>query len=253
MLSVRIYDSNEALGAAAADDLANILRAAVRERGEATIILATGNSQRTIFAALCEMPDVPWDRVDVFHMDEYLGLSEDHPASFRRYLREKLIDHIRPRAFHGIRGDAPNPEKEMARYEALLRERSITACVLGIGENGHLAFNDPPADFRAERTIALVTLDETSRRQQVGEGHFPSIDSVPTRAITLTIPALLAPPHVLAIVPEARKALPVQRTLEGPLTPDCPASILRTVPHATLYLDRASAALLMGSARHDRG
>lgn len=245
-LSVRIYDTNEELGAAAADSLAGILRDAVQARGEAAIILATGNSQLSFFAALRALPDVPWGHIDVFHMDEYLGLPEDHPAGFRRFLRMHLIDHVRPRAFHGIRGEAPDPEQAMARYETLLRARPLTACVMGIGENGHLAFNDPPADFNTTRTIALVALDETSRRQQVGEGHFPRIEDVPTHAITLTIPALLAPPHVLVIAPEARKAVPVQRALEGPITPDCPASILRTVPHATLYLDRASAALLCG-------
>jgi glucosamine-6-phosphate deaminase len=243
-LPVRIYESNDALGAAAAADLAGILRDAVQARGEAAIILATGNSQRTLFAALCELPDVPWDRTDVFHMDEYVGIAGEHPASFRHVLHEQLIDRVQPRAFHGIQGDAPDPRQEMVRYEALLREQPIAACVMGIGENGHLAFNDPPADFHTDRTIALVALDQTSRHQQVGEGHFSRIEDVPTHAITLTIPMLLAPPRLLVIVPEARKAPPVQRALQGPLTPDCPASILRTVPHATLYLDQASAAML---------
>jgi glucosamine-6-phosphate deaminase len=177
-------------------------------------------------------------------MDEYLGISADHPASFRRFIQEKITDVFHPRAVYGIKGDASDIEAELLCYEALLNQHQPVVCVLGIGENGHLAFNDPPADFHTTKTIHVVTLDEMCRRQQVGEGHFPSIDLVPAHAISLTIPALLKAKHILALVPEARKAKAVQAALEGPITEQCPASILRTQRHVRLYLDRDSAALL---------
>lgn len=243
-MPVGVYESNGALGAAAAHDLAALIRDAAATRDEVAIILATGNSQLSFLEALCALPDIPWDRVTVFHMDEYIGMSERHPASFRRYLREKLADVVHPRAFYGLAGDAADITAEITRYTALLREHKPEACVLGIGENGHLAFNDPPADFQTDQVLAVVTLDEACRRQQVGEGHFATMDEVPRQALTLTVPALLSPPHVLAVVPEKRKAAAVQRALEGPVSPECPASILRTNPHVHLYLDRDSASLL---------
>ena len=242
-MRVAIYDSGDELGAAAAGDLAAILREAVAAQGEASIILATGNSQLAFMRALRARPDVAWERVTVFHMDEYLGMAEQHPASFRRHIRQHLVDAVRPRAFYGLAGDADDPGAEMARYTVLLERHRPVACVLGIGENGHLAFNDPPADFTTGDLIHRVTLDEACRRQQVGEGHFATLAEVPAEALSLTIPALLRPPRVLAIVPEARKAAAVKAALEGPVTPDCPASILRTMPHVSMYLDRESASL----------
>lgn len=243
-MRVSTYDSSDALGQAAADDLVGILRLAIAERGETAIIVATGNSQLTFMKALRARGDVAWDKVRVFHMDEYLGMSERHPASFRRYIREKLTDVVHPLAFYGIEGDAQDPETELARYSELMDRYEPVACVLGIGENGHLAFNDPPADFEIDRTIHIVTLTGRCREQQVGEGHFESLSHVPEQAITLTVPALLRPQHVLAVVPEARKAAAVKAALEGPVTPDCPASILRTQAHVKLYLDPKSASLL---------
>ena len=156
--------------------------------------------------ALAEQPGIHWQAVNVFHMDEYLGMSDDHPASFPLYIRAKLTDHVGPRAFYAMRGDAPDVEAELARYAGLLARYPPDACVLGIGENGHLAFNDPPADFDTQSAIHVVELDERCRGQQVGEGHFHTIDDVPPRALSLTVPALLDPAHVLAVVPEARKA-----------------------------------------------
>jgi glucosamine-6-phosphate deaminase len=241
---VMIYDSNSALGASAADDLASILNQTISTRGEAAIILATGNSQLSFLKALRSRADIDWGNVRVFHMDEYLGMSTQHPASFRRYLHQHLIDVVHPAVFYEIAGDAPDVAAELLRYTRLLNRYQPVACVLGIGENGHLAFNDPPADFDSDQLIHVVTLTEACRQQQVGEGHFPALEAVPRQAISLTIPALLRPPHVFAVVPEARKALAVQAALEGAVTPDCPASILRTVPHVKLYLDRDSAALL---------
>ena len=243
-LAVQAYESNQALGAAAAADLAEILRAEVNARMAAAIIVATGNSQLSFMEALAATADIPWERITVFHMDEYLGMKESHPASFRRYLHEKLVDVVHPHAFYGLVGDAADVPAEMKRYATALKEHQPVACVMGIGENGHLAFNDPPASFDTPEAIHVVALAQTARQQQVGEGHFAALAEVPTHAVTLTIPALLAPAYLLVVVPEARKAAAVKAALEGPVTPDCPASILRTCAHAKLYLDPESAALL---------
>lgn len=243
-MRVTIFESNDAVGAAAAADLAQILEAQVTESGEASIILATGNSQLSFMRALCAIPGLAWDRINVFHMDEYLGMSADHHASFRPFLHEQLVDPVHPKAFFGITGDARDIELEMARYASLLDKFTPIACVLGIGENGHLAFNDPPADFDTQELIHVVRLAEAARRQQVGEGHFETLADVPTHAISLTVPALLRARQVLAVVPEARKAAAVKAALEGPVTPECPASILKTMHYVKLYLDRDSAAEL---------
>jgi glucosamine-6-phosphate deaminase len=244
-MEIQIFDSRQALGQAAANDLTNILTATLVERGQAAIILATGNSQIEFLRALAAKPEIAWDKITVFQMDEYLGISPFHSASFRRFHREHLVNLVHPKMFYGIEGDAPDIDVELARYTALLQEHEPVACVMGIGENGHLAFNDPPADFHTTKTIHVVTLDEACRRQQVGEGHFPTLQDVPTQALSLTVLALLKPPHVLVITPETRKAHAVQAALEGPVTPDCPASILQTRPHVHLYLDHDSASLLI--------
>jgi glucosamine-6-phosphate deaminase len=244
-IPVHVFESNETLGQRAADDVADVLTHVVAERGHASIILATGNSQLTFFKALRVKTGLPWDRIFVFHMDEYLGMSDHHPASFARYIREKLADFVNPKTFYPMRGDASDIGAELKRYADLLARHPADVCVLGIGENGHLAFNDPPADLETDRVIHIVDLDQKCRMQQVGEGHFPTLDDVPKQAISLTVPALLAAKRVLAVVPEARKAGAVKAALEGPLTPDCPASILRTRPHVTMYLDKDSAALLI--------
>jgi len=243
-IPVLIFESSQALGARAADDLAEILSRTLAERELASIILATGNSQLQFMQALRAKEGIAWDRVVVFHMDDYTGMSDRHPASFPKYIREKLTDHVRPRAFYAMRGDAPDVQAEIARYRDLLAQYPADACVLGIGENGHLAFNDPPADFETEAVVHVVDLDERCRLQQVGEGHFATLADVPAQALSLTVPALLAARHVLGVVPEARKAEAVRAALRGPVTPACPASILRTQPHVTLYLDQESAALL---------
>ena len=243
-MPVLVFESNEALGARAADDLAAILIRAIAEQGQASLILATGNSQLKFMEALRVKEGIDWPKVVVFHMDEYLGMSDQHPASFPKYIREKLTDYVHPRTFYAMRGDAPDVQAEMARYRDLLAQYPADVCVLGIGENGHLAFNDPPADFETEAVIHVVELDERCRLQQVGEGHFATLADVPRQALSLTVPALLAAKRVLGVVPETRKAKAVRAALQGPVTPDCPASILRTGSHVTLYLDRDSAALL---------
>jgi len=241
-LPVEVYDSEAAMGAAAAADMARLLRAAVRERGHANVILATGNSQLAFLRALRVAPDVDWARVNVFHMDEYIGIDPDHRASFPRFLREHFLGHVDAR-FFPISGDAARVAATCAEYERLLREHPADAVALGWGENGHLAFNDPPyAEFDDPVWVKAIKLDEVSRRQQLGEGHFDSLDEVPTHAITLTIPALLAAKQVLCIVPEARKANAVHDCLTLPVSEDRPGSVLRTVGHARLYLDPDSAA-----------
>ena len=241
-LSVRVHDSDVALASAAAAEAAETISAAITARGVAHVMFATGNSQLGFLDALTSRGDVDWPRVVGFHMDEYRGIPAEHPAAFRRYLRERIVDRVHPGAFHFIAGDAADPAGECARYTALLAAHPLDLCCLGIGENGHLAFNDPPvADFDDPVDVKVVELDEACRRQQVGEGHFAREDDVPTEAITVTIPALLRAGRVLAIVPEARKRDPVRAALTGPVSTACPASILRTRDNVTLHLDRGSA------------
>lgn len=244
-LRVHVGDDIDEMARDAAAEAAASLRAAIATRGEANVMLATGNSQLLFLVELVGMAGIEWDRVRAFHMDEYVGLSAWHSASFQRYMRERVAANLPVMEFHYLAGDAPDPEAEAARYEALLRANPLDLCCAGIGENGHLAFNDPPvADFDDPRDVKVVALDEASRRQQVGEGHFATIDDVPTHAITVTIPALLRAHRVLVIVPEARKAKPVHDALYGPITTACPASTLRRQANATLYLDPESSALL---------
>jgi len=245
-LEVRVYGDPGALAAGAAVEAASVLRQAVEARGWARVIFACAASQIRFLEALSGRGEVDWSRVEVFHMDEYLGLTADHPASFRRFLRERLVEKVRPGRVQELRGDAPEPLKEVRRYEALLKEAPVDLCCLGIGENGHLAFNDPGvADFEDPDLVKLVALEESSRRQQVGEGWFPHVEAVPRYAYTLTIPALCSARRLLAVVPERRKAEAVARALTGPIHPACPASILRRHGGATLFLDLESAALVV--------
>ena len=243
-MTVAVYESRQALGRAAAEDFAAILREELRQNDESAVIFATGNSQLPFLEALRHIQNIAWDRVIAFHMDEYIGISSDHPASFRRFIREKISEPFHPRITYGIEGDAADIEGELARYDALLKTHPAAICVMGIGENGHLAFNDPPADFLTDKMIHVVTLDEVCKRQQVGEGHFLDMDAVPKQAISLTVPALLKAKHILVLAPEARKAKAVQAALEGPVAEVCPASTLQTQKQVKLYLDRESSALV---------
>lgn len=243
-LLTSVYATNEDLGAAAADEAEQIIQAALADRGEANVIVATGNSQLTFLHALRIKP-IDWSKINVFHMDEYLGLTPTHPASFPQFLRRHLLSDITPKEFFPVVSYGRYPENVCHDYASALRTHPADLCALGIGENGHLAFNDPPfAEFNDPAWVKVIRLAEASRKQQVGEGHFKSIDEVPTHAITLTIPALLSAKRVLAIVPEARKADAVQCSLRGPISEDCPGSILRQTAHAHLFLDRESAAKL---------
>lgn len=244
-MPVAVYASAEEAGRAAASGAARILVNAVRDKGSARVIIATGNSQLPFITALGGETGIPWANITVFHMDEYIGISNEHPASFRRWLRERVVEPFGPAAMHYLNGDAEDIGAECRRYEALLREAPIDLVCLGIGENGHIAFNDPPvADFNDPVFVKKVELDEACRRQQVGEGHFPSMNDVPTHALSLTVPALLYPDNLQVVVPETRKAEAVRQALRGPVSTDCPASILRTCSKARLFLDPDSASLL---------
>jgi glucosamine-6-phosphate deaminase len=247
-LWVRVFPTGRELDVASADDAAGVLQAAVTERGTANAMFATGNSQLGFLEELATR-DVDWSKVVVFHMDEYVGVGPDHPAGFGRYIRERIADRVHPRRVHYLQGTGA-ADAECERYADLLGRHPLDLCCLGIGENGHLAFNDPPvADFDDRRDVKVVELDLRCRAQQVNEGHFDSIEAVPTHAITVTVPALLRARRVIANVPEARKAAPVRAALEGPVSTECPASALRTCSHACLYLDRDSASSLSGRAR----
>ncbi len=245
-LPVEVHPSTQAMGRAAAEVAAKIIREAVAMRGVANVILATGNSQLAFLEALRVLPDVPWQAVNAFHMDEYVHLPPGPPAGFPLTLRRNIIEHVQIGNFFPVPGMAADLEAACQGYELLLRAHPADLCCLGIGENGHLAFNEPgAARFDDPHWAKVITLTEESRRQQVGEGHFASVEETPAQAITLTIPALLAAKHVLAIVPEARKAPAVRRTLTEEVSTACPATILRRSPHARLFLDPASAAEIL--------
>ena len=242
-VNVEIFDSKVDLGETAARDAAAFIQQAITSRDVAYVIAATGTSQFEFLDALV-LHDIDWQRVEFFHLDEYVGLSALHPASFRRYLTERIINRIHPKAFHLINGDAVDPKAECLRVGELISQRTIDVAFLGIGENGHLAFNDPPADFETEEPYLLVTLDEACRRQQIGEGWFKNLDEVPTQAISMSIQQVLKARHILCIVPDQRKAQAVKECVEMDVSPRHPASILQQHPSVKLYLDRESSALL---------
>jgi len=244
-LPVELYASNEELGQAAAKKAQQILREAIDKKGFANLILATGNSQLTFLKALRNLGDVDWQKVRIFHMDEYIGINPSHPASFPLFLENHFLQFTKPGHFHPIPSETSDVDSACKAYEALIRQHPADLVAMGWGENGHIAFNDPPdAHFDDPHWVKVVELAEESRLQQVGEGHFTSLDEVPKQAITLTIPALLAPLHILCIVPEARKASAVKACLSEPVDESRPGSILRTISHATLLLDQDSASLL---------
>ena len=226
--------------------MANALRECIREHETARIIAATGASQIEFLEALTATANIDWSRVEMFHLDEYVGLPATHPASFRRYLLDRLIDKVGVGRYHLLDGEA-DPGQVARAVGETLAERPADVAFVGIGENGHLAFNDPPADFTTERPYLIVTLDDACRRQQVGEGWFAAIDDVPTQAISMSVRRILKSEEIIAVVPDARKAAAVKACVEGPVSPMAPASILQTHPNTTLYLDHDSAALLSGT------
>ena len=242
-VNVEIFESKLKLGEVAARDAAALIKQAIASRSVAYVIAATGASQFEFLDALV-LHDVDWQRVEFFHLDEYVGLPETHPASFRRYLTERIIDRVHPKAFHLINGEADDPHAECRRVGEMISQHTIDVAFVGIGENGHLAFNDPPADFETEEPYLVVTLDEACRRQQLGEGWFDRLDEVPAQAISMSIPQILNAQHILCIVPDQRKAQAVKASVEMDVSPMRPASILQQHPSVKLYLDRESSALL---------
>lgn len=233
---------------AAARAAAQAVGEAIRERGTARIIAATGASQFDFLEALAGSPGIDWTSVEMFHLDEYIGLPIDHPASFRKYLLERLIRKTGIVRYHLLdgEGDAPRVAGQIGRE---LEVAPVDVAFVGIGENAHLAFNDPPADFVTERPYLIVTLDEACRRQQVGEGWFQSVAEVPSQAISMSVRQILKARRILCVVPDARKAQAVRACVEGDVSPMAPASILQTHAGTTLYLDLDSAALLSPSTR----
>jgi|SRR5438445_2834700 len=247
-MNVKVFHDKASLGKAAAEQAAIAIRRAVQDRGGARIIAATGASQFEFLDALTRETEIDWQRVEMFHLDEYIALPVTHPASFRKYLLERLIHKTGITQYHLLDGDN-NPEGVVHRVGEELKAAPIDVAFVGIGENGHLAFNDPPADFKTEEAYLIVNLDEACRSQQVGEGWFAAVSEVPRQAISMSVRQILKAKEIIAVVPDARKAQAVKSCVEGEITPLAPASILRTHPNTTVYLERNSAALLRPELR----
>lgn len=245
-LLVQIDDSEPQMAQNVAKIAQTYLQQVLQQQNTAAVLLATGNSQLKFLDALINLGGVDWSRIILFHLDEYLGISAEHPASFRRYLRERVEKRVNPQQFHYIEGDTLEPVAECDRYTKLLQTQPIDLCCLGVGENGHLAFNDPAvANFQDSYSVKLVKLDAVNRQQQVNTGHFPNVDTVPQYAFTVTLPLICSAKKIICLAPETRKAQVVQKILQGAITTNCPASILRQQPQATLFLDINSASLLV--------
>ncbi|HEX2600053.1 MAG TPA: glucosamine-6-phosphate deaminase [Terriglobales bacterium] len=240
---IKCFDDKKEMARVAADQAAFILRDTIQKQGKARLIAATGAAQFEFLEALTTLPAIDWKRVEMFHLDEYIGLPETHPASFCRFLKERLIQKTGMVHYHLLNGDE-DPAEVIRRTGEALQSEPIDVAFVGIGENGHLAFNDPPADFETEEPYIIVTLDEPCRRQQLGEGWFDSLADVPRRAISMSVRQILKTKQILCIVPDARKANAVKACFDGEISPLAPASILRTHPNTTVYLDKNSAALL---------
>jgi glucosamine-6-phosphate deaminase len=243
-MKLNVYRTKQEMGVAAAKQTVQWLNAAIASRGEANLILATGASQFEMLTNLVTQ-DMDWSRVTVFHLDEYIGLPMTHPASFRKYLKERFADKLpNLRMFHYVDGEGIDPIAECARLGAIITAHPIDVACIGIGENGHLAFNDPPADFETEAPYIVVSLDDACRRQQLGEGWFPTFEDVPIQAISMSIRQIMKSAAIVCTVPDARKALAVQKAVEGPMTDLHPSSILQQHPCCKMFLDEPAAALL---------
>jgi glucosamine-6-phosphate deaminase len=248
---LRVFADKAACGRAAAAAGARRIREAVAAEGRAVIVVATGASQIDMLDALVATPGIDWRAVTVFHLDEYIGLPETHPASFRKYVRERFVARLpaAPAAVHYVDGSAGDPERTCAVLGKAIRRSPVDVAFIGIGENGHIAFNDPPADFDTDSPFLVVTLDAACRRQQLGEGWFPALADVPRRAISMSVRQILKSRTIVNTVPDERKAKAVRDAVEGPLAPECPASALRLHRACETFLDNASASLLSPLAR----
>ena len=242
-MRIEVHEDRPAVGRAAAATIADEIRTLLKRDGKAAVIFASAPSQNEFLAELRQAPGIDWGKLTAFHLDEYVGVGTDHPASFRRFLIDRLFSHVKVAAFHGLDGQAKDLAAECARYSRLLHHEAPRLAILGIGENGHLAFIDPPVcDFAEPADVRVVELDEPCRSQQVNDGCFASLDEVPRTALSLSIPFLLRVPRAVAIVPGPAKRAAITASVRGPVTCACPASILRRHPDATLVLDEASAA-----------
>jgi glucosamine-6-phosphate deaminase len=251
-MRVKVFPHPAALGAAAANDAAAAVREAASRSGRARCIFATGASQFEFLESLVQLPDIPWEGVEFFHLDEYVGLPVSHPASFRRYLQERVLDRVPVASAHLLDGEG-DVRRTCAQVGAAIAAAPVDVAFVGIGENGHLAFNDPPADLETEDPYIVVDLDEACRRQQVGEGWFADVEDVPRQAISMSIRQILEARRIQCAVPDARKAEAVARCLEGPVSPSGPASVLQGHPDVTVYLDEAAARGLTGRIPLERG
>jgi len=264
-----IYETKQEMGASAAAGAAEVIKEAIENKGRANVILATGTSQIEMLKNLVAADGIDWSKVTMFHLDEYIGLGAGHPASFRKFLKERFVDAVRNpanrpvrakgtisngvgkapglKAVHFVNGDADDPEQECQRLGALIATHPIDAALIGIGENGHLAFNDPPADFETETPFIVVELDEKCRKQQLGEGWFETLEQVPQRAISMSIGEIMKSACLIVTVPDKRKAEAVRNALEGQLSPMCPASILQEHKNCKIFMDAEAASLLSQS------
>jgi glucosamine-6-phosphate deaminase len=247
-MNICIHETVEIMGARSAELGADAIRRAIAARGAANIILATGASQFSTLASLVKQPDIDWSKVTCFHLDEYVGMSETHKASFRKYLRERFAEKVPAlKEFVYVAADAPDLKAELARLSQRIRKQPIDVAFIGIGENGHIAFNDPPADFETEAPYIVVDLDEKCRLQQVGEGWFKSLDEVPAQAVSMSIRHILKSALIVCSVPDQRKAAAVEMALNAPISPSAPCSILRRHPDCYLMLDKPAASLILKS------
>lgn len=243
-MKIKILETKKELGAQAAQEGIKEIKKAISQHDEANIILATGASQFEVLKDL-RQADIDWGKVTMFHLDEYIGIKQDHPASFRKYLKERFVDQVQHlKAYHFINGNAQDPQRECQRLNQLILQQKIAVAFVGIGENGHLAFNDPPADFETDDPYIVVELDEACRRQQMGEGWFGSLQEVPNKAISMSVRQILKSEVIICSVPDQRKAQAVKDCFEGAVTPHHPASILQTHDHCTIFLDKGAASLL---------
>lgn len=247
-MELEVYSDKIETSKKAAEKAEAILNRVIFEKGEATFVIATGLSQLDFIRFLTEESSVDWTKTELFHLDEYIGLPPEHPASFRQYLKKHFLEKVTPGKVHLIKGDADDPEAECDRLNELMDTVNVDVSFVGIGENGHLAFNDPPADFNTEKPYIIVELDKKCREQQVGEGWFEDIVDVPQKAISMSIQQIMKSDNIICTVPKQRKAKAVKACFEGEVSPDCPASILRRNENAFVYLDKESASLLKEGA-----
>ena len=244
-MKVEIFRTKQQMCKAAAEKAAEILISTIKKKGETVFVVATGASQFEFLENLTKISYIDWSKTTMFHLDEYVGIPETHPASFRKYLKERLINKVHPGNVYLIKGDAKSPELECDRLGKIIKQKEIDVAFVGIGENGHLAFNDPPADFDTEKAYIIVELDDACRRQQLSEGWFKSFDDVPKKAISMSVKQIMKSKHIICTVPDKRKAEAVKNCFKGDdISPECPASILKKHDNCFVFLDDKSSIYL---------